>query len=226
MGFFEEWIAMIMKCISSVGYTMVINGRHGKEFQPHRGLRQWDSLSQYLFLICAEGFSQLLALAKVERRISATRMDRGSVSVSHLFFANNNMLFGEAYMEGAFNMKNVIKEYEMMPSQLVNFDKSLIYFSENVDLNTQNQVSRILWVRISNNPKRYLGLPTMVGCRKKHAFLDIKEHFGKFLHNWSMRVLSVGGKEVFLKSFYRQFRYILCNASIYRFPFVKSLKAS
>ncbi|KAA3486628.1 reverse transcriptase [Gossypium australe] len=68
-----------------------------------------------------------------------------------------------------------IQEYEKISGQLVNFDKSLIYFSGNVDLETQQQVGRILWVRISNNPEKYLGLPTMVGRRKKHAFVDIKE---------------------------------------------------
>lgn len=37
----------------------------------------------------------------------------------------------------------------------------------------------MLGVRISNNPKRYLGLPTMMGGRKKHAFVGIKERFVK-----------------------------------------------
>lgn len=32
MGFCEEWIALIMKCISSVVYIMVINARHREDF--------------------------------------------------------------------------------------------------------------------------------------------------------------------------------------------------
>ncbi|KAK5845334.1 hypothetical protein PVK06_001506 [Gossypium arboreum] len=40
----------------------------------------------------------------------------------------------------------------------------------------------------------------MVGRRKKHAFVAIKERCVKLLNNWSMRFLSAGGKEVFLKS--------------------------
>ncbi|XP_016747504.1 uncharacterized protein [Gossypium hirsutum] len=47
--------------------------------------------------------------------------------------------------------------------------------SGNVDLETQVQVGRILGVRVSNNPEQYLRLPTMVGRRKKHAFVAIKE---------------------------------------------------
>ncbi|KAH1108404.1 hypothetical protein J1N35_012172 [Gossypium stocksii] len=123
-----------MRCITSVVYTVVINGRHEEEFRPQRRLRQGEPLSPDLFLICAKGFSRLIALVKGEGRLPRTRVGRGNVSVSHLFFVDNSMLFGEASIEGANNMKSVIKEYEKMSSQLVNFDKSLIYFSGNVDL--------------------------------------------------------------------------------------------
>lgn len=109
MVFCEEWIAIIMKCISSIEYSVVINGRSGEEFQPQRGLRQGDPLSLYLFLICAEGFSRLIEITKEEGRILATRVGKGSVSVTYLFFADDSMLFGEASVEGANNMKKVIK---------------------------------------------------------------------------------------------------------------------
>lgn len=135
----------------------------------------------------------MLALAKAEGQISATKVGRGNVSVSQLFFVDDSMLFGEASTEGASNTKNVIMEYERMSGQLVNLYKSLICFSGNVGVDIQNQVGRILGLRISNNQEWYLGLPTMVGCRKKHTFVDIKERFAKLLHNWSMRVLSTRG---------------------------------
>ncbi|KAA3453657.1 reverse transcriptase [Gossypium australe] len=112
MGFCEGWILIIMRCITSVTYTVVINGKHGEEFKPQRGLRQGDPLSPYLFLICAEGFSRLIELAKKEKRLSGIRMGRGNVSVSHLFFADDSVLFGEASEEGANNMKCVVQEYE------------------------------------------------------------------------------------------------------------------
>lgn len=61
-------------------------------------------------------------------------------------------------------------------------------------------MGNILGVRISNNPEKYLRLPTMVGQRKKKAFIEIKNRFNKLINSWSIRVLSAGGKEVFLKS--------------------------
>lgn len=54
-----------------------------------------------------------------------------------------------------------------MFGELVNFDKSLISFGENVEDVNQVQIGQILGVRISTNPEKYLGFPLMVGRWKK-----------------------------------------------------------
>lgn len=79
-------------------------------------------------------------------------------------------------MEGVVALKQVIGEYESLSRQLVNFEKSLAYFSKNVEENIRNQIIQVLRVRVANNPEKYLGLPTMVGCRKKNAFHLRKVH--------------------------------------------------
>lgn len=55
-------------------------------FRPFRGLRQEGSLSPYLFLICAEGFSSLLNLAKNDGLIKGARVRHNKLVVTHLFF--------------------------------------------------------------------------------------------------------------------------------------------
>lgn len=56
-------MGLVLRCISSITYSINVNGVRGSPFKPTKGLRQRDPLSPYLFLICSEGLSILLRLA-------------------------------------------------------------------------------------------------------------------------------------------------------------------
>ena len=60
LGLHEDWIRLVMRCVSSVTYAVRINGHPWGQIVPTRGLHQGNPLSLYLFLICAEGLSALL----------------------------------------------------------------------------------------------------------------------------------------------------------------------
>ena len=66
MNFHDRWVNWIMGCVTSVHYTLLINGNISQSFTPRKGLRQGDPLSPYLFLFCANILS--LALMKVENQ--------------------------------------------------------------------------------------------------------------------------------------------------------------
>ncbi|KAG8476285.1 hypothetical protein CXB51_033089 [Gossypium anomalum] len=59
MGFEIGWVKSLMKCVSTVSYSVVINGNIGEIFCPTRGLRQGDPLSLFLFLFCGEELCSL-----------------------------------------------------------------------------------------------------------------------------------------------------------------------
>jgi len=54
MGFCKKWVEWIMLCIESIDYSMLIDGEKVGFLVSGRGLRQWDLLSPYLFIMYVE----------------------------------------------------------------------------------------------------------------------------------------------------------------------------
>ena len=96
MGFHEKWISLIMQCISTVSYSVIINGMVNGCIHPTRGLCKGEPLSLYLFLLCAYGFSSLIKEVARNQLLSGISMCRGSPMVTHLFFADDSLLFCKA----------------------------------------------------------------------------------------------------------------------------------
>lgn len=170
LGFHLEWITLVIRCVCSVTYTVGLNNASGDTFSLSRGLRQRDSFSPYLFLICAEGFSTILNDAKQKGIMKEVKMGKCELTVNHLLFVDDCMLFGDASIEGAQTVGKIISEYESISGQKVNLDKSLIYFAANVDSTRRDLVENSLRVKVASNPEKYLGLPMMVGRRKRWVF--------------------------------------------------------
>ncbi|KAA3470829.1 reverse transcriptase [Gossypium australe] len=200
MGFASRWIELIMKCITTASYAVIINGNRGRNFQPTRGLRQGDPLSPFLFLICSEGLSTLMRSAMRNGLVKGAKACRRGPEISHLLFTDDCILFGEATEKGAKVVKDILKEYESCSGQCVNFNKSTIFYSTNTREESKDLVSTLLGVRSSSSPEKYLGLPSIVGRRKKEAFSNLVDSIAVRIDAWSTRLLSQGGKEIFIKS--------------------------
>ena len=99
LGFHPRWQSLMMQCISSVTYSVKINGKPWGHITPSRGLHQGDPLSLYLFLLCAEGLSALTKKAVSDRVMEGVSICRGAPILSHLFFANDGIIFYKASIE-------------------------------------------------------------------------------------------------------------------------------
>lgn len=84
LGFSEQWVNLIMECVTSVSYHIKVNGELSDGFKPERGLRQGDPLSPDLFLLCVEGFSALLQKAEQEGRTAGVKVCH-NLPVYHTF---------------------------------------------------------------------------------------------------------------------------------------------
>lgn len=112
LGFSEVWINLVMGCVRTVSYSFIFNGELRGRVVPTRGLRQGDSISPYLFLLCAEGLSHLISEAVFHQRIHGVSVCRGAPSISHLFFADDSFIFFKAELAECIALKEIFKLYE------------------------------------------------------------------------------------------------------------------
>ena len=67
MRFHEKWISLIMHCISTVSYFVIVNRVAYGCIYPTKSLYQGDPLSSYLFILYADEFSSLINDATVNQ---------------------------------------------------------------------------------------------------------------------------------------------------------------
>ena len=75
MSFGVKWCKWIHTCISTIQFSVLINGSLADFFGSSRGLRQRDPLSPMLFLIMMEVLSRML------RRVEGAGLIRGFKSI-------------------------------------------------------------------------------------------------------------------------------------------------
>lgn len=96
LGFDPVWIRWTMDCVESVLYSFFINGTPLGTMNPSHGIRQGDSHSPYLFILCTEVLFALCDKAQKKGSHSGVRVSRHSPPVNHLRFADDTIFFGKS----------------------------------------------------------------------------------------------------------------------------------
>ncbi|XP_065623112.1 uncharacterized protein LOC136064802 [Quercus suber] len=200
LGFSSKWVDLVMRCITSVSYSVLINGVACGNITPSRGLQQGDSLSPTLFLICTEGLSALIHEVACNHRWTSISICRGCPRVTHLLFTDDSILFCKACVEECQVLKQILQNYEEALGQKISTEKSSIFFSPNTPQEVKDEIFATFGPMQDSRHTRYLGLPSFIGRLKKQVFSILKERIGQKLARWKGQLLSIGGKEILIKA--------------------------
>ncbi|KAK3183231.1 hypothetical protein Dsin_030517 [Dipteronia sinensis] len=111
IGIGEKFVELIMWCTTSVRYQVILNGELTEPFRPGYGIRQRDPLSPYIFVLCMEKLSHLISHKLLHGTWKSVRISRGGPEVSHLFFADDLILFGQVTTSQTEIMENCLDTF-------------------------------------------------------------------------------------------------------------------
>jgi hypothetical protein len=200
MGFHTRWVQLIMTMISSVSFSVLFNGSPLDEFRPSRGIRQGDPISEYLFLIAAEGLLGLLKQSRQSSLLEGIRVAPTTPTVNHLLFTDDSLLFVKASHAGAIEVKEILEKYCLASGQWVNLDKYSVFFSKGCPEAIRQSFKVTLQVPNETLNEKYLGMPSDVGRSLNGAFKYLRDRVWKRIQGWIEQMLSVGGKDILIKS--------------------------
>ncbi|CAN0839533.1 Transposon TX1 uncharacterized 149 kDa protein [Linum grandiflorum] len=200
VGFDERLVQWMMLCVTSVRYTVLVNGAGVGPILPSRGLRQGCPLSPFLFILCTEGLSAMTRNATREGRLVGSRVCRGAPSVTHLLFPDDSFFFARATIRDARELKKILDRYAAASGQYINYKKSGIMIIKNTHHMLGDGISAILGISNPVDTGRYLGLPSCVGRNKRRIFKHFKDRIWKRIQIWRSRKMSNASREVLIKA--------------------------
>uniref|UniRef100_A0A2N9GCH6 Reverse transcriptase domain-containing protein n=1 Tax=Fagus sylvatica TaxID=28930 RepID=A0A2N9GCH6_FAGSY len=171
LGFNRIWVEIIMKCITTVHYSVLLNG-----------------------------LSALLRRGEADFVFRGVAVCRGGPRVTHLLFADDCLLFFRATTDECLAVMNILGKYEVASGQKLNNDKTSIFFSTNISTESREDIRNLMGASNTNSIEKYLGLPSFVERSKIKAFEDLPTKVWKKLQGWKEKLLSQAGREILIKA--------------------------
>ena len=204
MGLGEKWIKWTKWtkwCISTMSFSILVNGSPLRFFQSSRSLKQKDPLSPYLFVIVMEALSCLLKRAKIGSFLSGWWVrGRGGekVEVSHMLFVDDTLAFCELSEDQLTYLCWLFMRFEVISKLKVNWEKSKLIPMGSVE--NIEELAQEFGCKVGALPSSYLGLPLDAHFKTVSIWDNVKERFRKRLALWKRQCISKGKRLTSIRS--------------------------
>lgn len=130
MGFSKKVFNFMYECISTILFSLLINGSSLGNLYPQQGLRQGDTLSLYPFLIVSKYLSQFISKAKRSTQVHRIYVVQGALPIYYLMYAYDIVLFRKENISESHVIKDILNNQYNWSEQCINLQKSTIFLQE------------------------------------------------------------------------------------------------
>lgn len=160
MGFSEDFRELISSYVSTVKYSVLVNGSPSGYITPGRGLRQV--------------LSRLIAKEEEKGLFHGVKICREANPLTYLLYTDDLLVFCKAKEEEALVFWRLFSTYHLWSGQVANFEKSNMFFSKRTPPNTKKAVRSLTRFKEMKEGSIYLGNTLVFGRKKSKDFERLK----------------------------------------------------
>ncbi|GMI65822.1 hypothetical protein like AT3G24255 [Hibiscus trionum] len=128
------------------------------------------------------------------------RLSRNGPSISHLFFADDLVLFAEASMEQMLTIKATLDLFCECSGHKVSVSKTTIYFSKNCDVEERVALANCGGFELVDDLGMYLGVPLLHKRVTTATYRFLLDKIERRLSGWAARTLALAGRITLAKA--------------------------
>lgn len=127
-------------------------------------------------------------------------MSRSGQTLSHLFFADDVILFAKAEVSQAILIKQCLQCFCAASGQKVSLSKSNLFISANVSSSFASSLSRFVEIPLASNLGKYLRAPSLQCRVSKENYGEVLERMQQKLQGWKLKCLSMAARTMLIKA--------------------------
>lgn len=189
-----------MACITSTALSLCWNWDKLAALTLERGLRQENPLSPYLFVLCMEVLGSYITKCIESKRWHLVWLCRDGSEILYIFFADDLLLFGEAFFSQARVMEYVLEQFCGISRQRVSRSKSRIRFLMNIPSYLRNSIYSKFRIQVTLDLETCFGMPLMHGRVKRSHFMHLMKKTERKLGYWKVKFLPKATQTVLIPS--------------------------
>lgn len=124
-------------------------------------------MSPYLFIICTEVLSAMCEEAQAKGSMVGVKISRGSPTINHLLFADDTMFFCRSNASTVATLLDILRTYEKLSGQRINFSKSSVNFSAKTPMEVKDRVKAALSIEAEGAWGNILDCLSILVARKR-----------------------------------------------------------